>query len=200
MMRLRRIDVFQADSHAPRALPPLGGEYVFTELDAEQLAACRMGREKNRAQSFRARLAEGHRAVGFLDGNGDVACYLWVSGGDAGPRVAPFESGLRVRLDPAQIYIWDCRTDPAHEGRGLYRHGLARIMEGLAGLAVTASIVSRRENTRSARAIEAAGFRRTGVIYALSMWGLVLVLSGASLRVVRAGHCIGMPSFSPCSP
>lgn len=148
----------------------------FNRLGSESISSCALAAEKGRAGRFQQRFCDGHRAYGFVCDDGSVVSYIWVTGLDELPRVTPFEGGLSLRLPEGDVYIWDCRTEPAYEGRGLYRAGL----RALAGTGVSSGknrvwVVSRVENTRSCRAIESAGFQVVGRMTILCIGRQLLV-------------------------
>ena len=147
----RTIDCYRSSAEATTDLVPLQGNYRFRQFDAGDFLTSVLGQEKGRAETFAVRLKEGHEAWGYVDESDAIACYLWLTM-DANETVtANFECGLVAEIPAQTAYIWDCRSHPAHEGRGLYRHGLRKLRQiAFSRGAKTALIVTRRENVRSA--------------------------------------------------
>ena len=98
--------------------------YTFTELTPRDFRNCALASERGRLARFERRLADGYRSAGFRDVEGRVVSYIWMARGDAGPPSVRIWRDVRVLLQGQDVFFWDCRTDPVHEGRGLYRTGL----------------------------------------------------------------------------
>ncbi len=189
VIQRRVIDIFRAYPGETKALPALAEGYVFRRLADEDFAASPLG--KRRFANFQMRLAKGHQAWGYVTRDGSLACYLWLSGPLVTSHPPDFECGLRAEIPSGAAYIWDCRSDTANEGRGLYRHGLVTLSaHAFQSGARDVLIVSRRENVRSRRSIEAAGFRR---VVTLTCWRLLNLVAFAGMGMPglkRAGSII----------
>lgn len=133
--------------------------YTFAVLDAERLDRAPICALRGRAAKFRDRLAQGYGCVGYLDDKGIVRSYVWIAGGKGRPVEVPVWRGLRWQLPEGNVYFWDCRTDAAHEGRGLYRSALRLAAAQAAQDGMPAAwIESEVGNAASDRGIQAAGF------------------------------------------
>ena len=166
-------------------MPRLDAAYRFSALTDEHFNRCSLAREKQRAVQFRARLREGFRAYGFVHAQDEPVSYLWVSHGEDGVHATPFECGTRLHTDAEQIYIWDCRTHPDHEGRGLYRHGLRELAAIATRDRRAAYIVSRTDNGRSCAAIAGAGYLPLGTMTIIAAGPLTFVASRGRASAMR---------------
>jgi len=176
------------------SLPELGGGYKFEKLQSAHFRNSELGREKNRYVAFDERFRDGHEAWGYLDTDGQVAAYLWLSVAVDEPVVVPFECGLQGRIPTGNAYIWDCRVHTSHRGRGLYRHGLSTLRGLCAARKVSkVLIVTRCENTPSVSAISSVGFARFAVLKLNKAFGIVAVRSSAGLRILGVGGTIAIP-------
>lgn len=198
MIRSRVVDVFVADGHGA-GIPdsPVEG-YRFRRLTAADFEGSPLGQEKGRAGIFAQRIEQGHQPWGFVASDNSVACYLWLSAPRQGAAAPDFELGLRAAIQPDAAYIWDCRSDPRHERKGLYRHGLVSLVrQAMADGTKSVQIVTRRENIRSKHSIIAAGFQAAGEMRLYALAGFVAILGAGPFRIVRAGTAITLPGVSP---
>ena len=193
MIRRRTVDVFTArpgEVAAPAGSPD---GYRFRKLEAADFETSRLGQEKGRAQGFAKRIAQGHQPWGYLAPDGTVACYLWLSAPEFSEAPPDFELGLRARIPAGCAYVWDCRSDPRHERRGLYRHGLAALARCTADIgARSVLIVTRRENTRSRDSILAVGFRAAGTMRLFGLGNLVFIAGATGPALARAGSAVAL--------
>ena len=196
MIRRRTVDVFQAKPGETAAGSALAGDYRFRRLDAADFSASPLGQEKGRAKSFERRIGDGHQPWGYVAPDGTVACYLWLSAPQFGGAPPDFELGLRARIPSGAAYIWDCRSDPRHERKGLYRHGLAAVAHQAADAgARSVLIVTRCENARSRNSILATGFRPAGTMSLFGFGGFVLIVGGG-ISIACEGTAVALPGAS----
>lgn len=195
MIRGSNIGVFAATVSPTLDIPAIDPRYAFRRFDFATLSACNLAREKGRATTFEHRLSENHFAAGFIDPTDGVVSYLWASGPAIGSGQAPFEQGLHIRIPDGAVYIWDCRTDPRHRQRGLYRAGLAELLRWAAGIgAERAYIISDVANDVSSRAILDAGFDALSSMSLNRFGPLVLVTGSHGTSLRRTGSVIGLPN------
>lgn len=180
------------------ALDPSAGDqapdgYTFTDLTARDFLNCPLAAERGRLPRFEERLSNGYRCAGFRDAEGFVVSYIWIASGDVGPSSVAIWRDVRVSLQRRDIFLWDCRTDPAHVKRGLYRSGLR-----IAGtrLAATGSrrafIETDVKNAASRRGIVGAGFLPAEELTLFASMGLYWIRSDtAGLRRIRAPLRLG---------
>lgn len=188
----RRVVVFS------RGLEPSTGEhapdgYAFTDLTARDFLSCALAAERGRLPRFEQRLSDGYRCAGFRDAAGRVVSYIWIARGNTGPSSVAIWRDVKVSLQPHDVFFWDCRTDPAHVRRGLYRSGL-RIAG--ARLAVAGSrrafIETDSDNAASRRGIVGAGFVPAEELTLIASAGLYWIRSEtAGLRRIKAPIRLG---------
>jgi hypothetical protein len=178
IVRRRDSALFRFDAAAPAPPDPPG--YRFAGLGFDALENAPLALARGRAAKFRARLDQGYACAGYRDADGVVRSYVWIAGGAAGPHAVPVWRGLRWRLAPDEIYLWDCRTEPGHEGRGLYRAALWRAArDALTAGARAVWIESETANRASIRGIEAAGFAAAVPLAAWHALGVTFWRAGA---------------------
>jgi GNAT superfamily N-acetyltransferase len=184
--------LFRMDAvHACGARPAATDAYTIARLDAAMLSRSPLVAQRGRAAKFLRRLEIGYDCVGFLDGDGIVRSYVWIAGGAGRPDIVPVWRGLKWRLVGQDAYFWDCRTDPAHEGRGLYRRALIfAAAQAAGGGATRAWIETETRNQPSMRGISAAGFTPAAE---LDAWNIL----GATFW--RAEKRLPRPAFAPVS-
>ncbi len=192
-IRLRRIVIYRA------ALPggaagPVPDALGFRALGPDDFLRGAIFREKNRANHFARQLEAGHRCYGFVTREGKAASYLWLSSPRLGTPTAPFELGLDCRIPGDAAYIWDCRVHPSYRNRGLYRHGLNRMMALAAESGAAAAIIaSETDNAASNVAIVGAGFRAQHAVRVVLLMGrFVIVAARGGLTVHRPGDTIAL--------
>lgn len=190
MIAHRRSSLFRlAAAAAPAAAVSNPDSYVLAALDAATIAKAPLAALRGRAAKFTKRLELGYRCVGYLDAAGIVRSYVWIAGGGTGPETVPVWRNLRWRLSAGDTYLWDCRTDPAHEGRGLYRCALrAAAAQAAARGSRDVWIESEIGNEASTRGIRAAGFAPAASLEAWHALGVTLW---------RAGGGLPKPAFAP---
>jgi hypothetical protein len=133
--------------------------YTFTDLTARDFRECALAAERGRLPRFEERLSNGYRCAGFRDVEGRVVSYIWIASGDAGPSSVVIWRDVRVSLAKLDIFFWDCRTDPAHVRRGLYRTGLRMAGARLASAGSRRAFIETDvDNAPSRRGIVGAGF------------------------------------------
>ncbi len=162
--------------------------YTFIELTSGDFRNCALAGERGRRPRFEQRLSEGYRCAGFRDAEGRVVSYIWIARGDAGPSSVAIWRDIRVSLHGKDAFFWDCRTDPAHEGRGLYRTGLCMAGMCLAQEAGTlrAFIETEPGNAASRRGIGRAGFLPAAELTLFATAGVYWMRTAAGgLRRVR---------------
>ena len=192
LIESRKVAAFQSvDGIGSQALAWPDG-YKFEWLGEEQLTRSSMAQEKGRLANFVSRIDQGHQVAGFLDAEGNVASYLWVS---HGPTVAPFEGGLRLDVEPDHIYIWDCRTDVKHQRRGLYVSGLKCLLGQAHAKGRSVQIVSRVQNISSVKAIRMSGFADVGTMRIFGLDRLRLTQFGFLIGVRLKGQTIRFPTL-----
>lgn len=133
----------------------------FTELNPSGLDKSPLFSERGRHERFSRRFTEGHRCFGFVASDGTPLSYLWLTRRDQGARI-PIGLGVNLLPGTDDAYIWDCRTDQAAQGRGLYRDGL-RHLAALAKNEAAANvwIDCAPDNIASRAGIAAAGFHQS---------------------------------------
>ena len=167
--------------------------YTFSELTPRDFRNCALASERGRLARFERRLADGYRTAGFRDAEGRVVSYIWMARGDAGPPSVRIWRDVRVLLEGQDVFFWDCRTDPAHEGRGLYRTGLRMAGTRLAHAGSRrAFIETDPANAVSRRGIGGAGFLPAGELTLIATAGLYWMRTAAGgLRRVTAPLRLG---------
>lgn len=150
-------DVKSAVIGTPMNLPGLTFQPVEAALfEKEQIFAVR-----SRWKTFRDRVGQRHLCYGFLNPDGAVVSYIWISGDATKAVSVPFEfPGFRILIRPGSAYIWDCFTAPPYRQQGLYRQGL------LNGIAICSNkevekayIYCAAANIPSRNGILSAGFK-----------------------------------------
>ena len=137
------------------------------ELGASDLDERRSPIFQGRASRFRRRLEEGHELLAILEA-GRVASYFWIS--PAGVSV-PLGLGVSFVVPEEACYIWDCRTDAASRGRGLYRGGLLALRSRAVGRCGECLIAVEWSNAAAISAMQAAGFEGVRCRYRLARAG-----------------------------
>jgi len=161
LVRRRRYRFFSAP--VGLSLDASFGGYEFRELAAADFQSTGFFQQQGRARRFVARLDDGHRCFGFVDGSNAVA-YFWLTR----EGVAPLSFDLGLTLPPDGAYVWDCRTDQGHARRGLYREGLLR-MRALHRFG-SVWISCERDNVASVKGIEGAGFAGRFEVELAKVW------------------------------
>lgn len=185
MVYSRTLDPAQTD-HAPAG-------YTFVDLMARDFRNCELARHRGRLPRFEQRLMDGYRCAGFRDADGHVVSYIWIALGDSGPSSVAIWRDVKVSLRDKDAFFWDCRTDPLHEGRGLYRTGLRMAGTRLAqGGSRRAFIETEPDNAASRRGIEGAGFLPATELTLVATAGVYWMRTATDgLRRVRAPLCLG---------
>lgn len=137
---------------APAPVETVNG-LKFRQLDISDFRRDPVFQEKNRAEHFIELVRQGHICNGYVTTDDRVASYIWHS-----VMPAPFELGLTFKASHLDAYLWNCRTTPEFENRGLYRMGLKNCMNLIP--APRTWIVTNQDNPASKKGIEEAGFRR----------------------------------------
>lgn len=157
---------------APRA------EVTFGEATAERAsieAALAQAMELAEPDEIRRRLAAGSRCfvalvAGEIGGEigGEIAGYGWVSRGVE--RIGELERWFRMQ--PDEVYIWDCATLPPYRRRGVYAALLVHMVSMMRADGVRRVwIGAARDNHASLRGFARAGFRPVAsVAYARALW------------------------------
>jgi ribosomal protein S18 acetylase RimI-like enzyme len=139
-----------------------------TTADAERLAAA-MGLPDTGA--VLARLRGGRRCF-WLQVDGQIACYGWVTRG--AEEVGELERLFHLRDDEA--YIWDCATLPEWRGRRCYSALLSQIAHRMRDEQVARCwIGASRQNQPSIRAFGNAGFVPVVDVLYRRLWRLTLM-------------------------
>jgi RimJ/RimL family protein N-acetyltransferase len=178
----RRI-FFIASEEAKTPVTPQN--YRFVEFSEQDFAQSSLAQMRDRPKVFRFRLSKGHRCYGWRDKDGQIASYLWLS--EPTLSDAPWMCELKFMIAPETAYIWDCRTAPGHENRGLYTAGLGQVRRLAAAAGATRVLIDcAPENIPSVRAIEKAGFRHAGDVQLRRIGPLCLVrVNGRKWRPVN---------------
>ena len=194
--RFRRVRTFRFRLGDPLpALADVDGPFDFRPLDRADFERDAIFQETERRAHFIRRLEDAHRCHGFVDTEGNVASYLWVTAPAFGVSEAPFEEGLFGRVAPNETYIWDCRTGRPFRGAGFYREGLKRSLVLARGNGSEhAWIVCDRDNLASVKGISAAGFADAGGLLLCRVLDLVVVLGGG-LRVAKRGRAVAIGNW-----
>lgn len=137
------------------------------ELAAADLESTCSPMLKARASRYGLRLQDGHALFAVTDA-GRVAAYLWASG--AGAEV-PLGLGVSFVVPDDMVYVWDCRTDPASQGRGFYRRGLEALRRRYAGRCRRCLVAAEWANAPAIRAMRAAGFEERSLSYRILRLG-----------------------------
>jgi len=160
----------RALSEADTGTAPVG--YVFSDLTRRDLEVCALAHEKNRMARFERRLADGYRCAGFRDPLGQVVSYIWIAQGGEGPSTVAIWRDVRISLDPGDVFFWDCRTEPAHERRGLYRQALRIAAARLAVRGMRRGwIETEPDNSPSRKGIAGAGFEQAAALTIVNVVG-----------------------------
>ena len=119
--------------------------------------------------------------------------YIWIACGDAGPSNVAIWRDVRVSLQRRDVFFWDCRTDPAHVRRGLYRSGLRIAGTRLARTGSRCAFIETDvDNAASRRGIIGAGFLPAEELTLIASVGLYWIrCDTAWLRRVRAPLRLG---------
>jgi ribosomal protein S18 acetylase RimI-like enzyme len=136
---------------APR--PRLAAQFARVDAEAAPLLARAMGLDD--PAPVLQRFARQCRCYGaWVDGA--LAAYGWVTFDEE--RIG--ELGVRFRLAPGEVYIWDCATLPAYRGQRLYPALLGYIVKELQteGLQL-AWIGADTDNLASQKGFRLAGFQ-----------------------------------------
>lgn len=160
LLRLRRL-VGQVKIHFFVASPATESPetcFSFRELTANDIQSAALFSAPGRRQAFAQRLTEGHRCFGFCDAEKAVA-YFWLS--EPGATAPPLGAGAQLLIPNGMSYIWDCRTDEAYQGQGLYRQGLLMLRQRVSG---DVMIAADPVNRASLAGIRAAGFVSLGPV------------------------------------
>ncbi len=180
---------FVAETDADLAPPSSRKGVRFSSLDRSHLDASLL-QKKGRAQRFAERLEVGHEWYGFLDDDGSLASYIWLSRHDRIGQPVPFAGPFSLSLQAGDAYVWDCRTDTRYRGRGLYPDALGHVRRTIARDCTHIWINCETSNDASRRAIAKAGFRATRKCTAIGLGGRMVLLSG--LRLVRSRRTVGL--------
>lgn len=133
--------------------------YAFAELSRADLDGCALAAQRGRMARFEWRIEQGYRCAGFRDSQGQVVSYIWIAQGREGPSSVAIWRDVRISLVADDVFFWDCRTAPEHEGRGLYRSALRLAADRLATSGSRrAWIETEPGNLASRRGITGAGF------------------------------------------
>lgn len=160
-------------------------DYQFAELSEADFKQSSLVQTRDRPQVFSLRLSWGHRCYGWRDRQGQIAGYLWLS--DCNALNTPWMFDVNLTMHPDCVYIWDCRTAPGHENRGLYTAGLTRLRQLAADKGGgTALIDCAPDNAASIRAIEKAGFRRMSNVELWNVGPLRLLHTAVGWRAISA--------------
>jgi len=167
---------------------------MFRQLGPDDFASASLFQAGNRAQRFTARLDGPHACYGYVADTGEVAAYIWVSRRTDGACEVPLAQNIRLSLAPGELYIWDCRTSPTFESRGLYRRALRRALGlGRDDGADVAAICCHHDNLASIKGISAAGFEQTAVVRVCRLLWLRAVGRSARLPFVAwRGGSVGL--------
>jgi GNAT superfamily N-acetyltransferase len=129
------------------------------------------------------RFSAGDRACMLLE-SGQVLAYVWFHAVEHEDE----NLGVRFRLGPTEIWLFDAMVAADHRGRGLYprllrsaaadlwNDGFSRIL-----IAVEAS------NHNSMRAHRAVGARNTGSLHATRILGMTFLYDGSHFRIRWTG-------------
>jgi RimJ/RimL family protein N-acetyltransferase len=103
-----------------------------------------------------------HRPAYGIWADGMIVTYGWVA-----YTAEPLgNSGVTFRVRPGDVYIYDCATRPAYQGRGYYTallRGIAADLAGRHGLS-RAWIATEAGNIASQRGIDHAGFTQVAYV------------------------------------
>ena len=161
---------------------------VFKTLCKENLSLCPMAQEKNRLDSFKRRLEDGHTCLGHVDKkNSTVISYFWVTKS----YNAAFDFGLQISVNDNETYIWDCRVNEDSRGQGLYKHGLSEITKRSSNV----YIISEQSNFKSCRAIEKAGFRKILEFSFVKILKSVFFIANRRVKYICASSFITLTHF-----
>jgi len=188
----RRVVVFSRELDSSSEDKPPDG-YTFTDLTARDFRNCALAAERGRLPRFDERLSNGYRSVGFRDAEGRVVSYVWIACGDTGPSSVSIWRDVRVSLQRRDVFFWDCRTDPAHVRRGLYRSSLLIAGTRLARSGSRRAFIETDvNNAGSRRGIVGAGFLPAEELTLIASVGLYWIRSHtAGLRRIRAPLQLG---------
>jgi len=143
----------------------------WTKLDTAHVERL-FADDHNRVAVFHRYLSTGQAGIA-LERNDEWLAYGWLATPTSGP---PDHVPGSAR---GRYWIHYCRTSERHQGRGLYRQTIHRLLneaEARAGAPSAVWIDTREDNAAARRGIERVGFEPDGVI---SLWRL----PKASLRL-----------------
>lgn len=177
VLYVNMVDIFERDLRGRATAGPAGREIRWaTAQDLEMLAA--FGGER---RELEARFARGAR-VAVLERRGRPLARCWF---ETGQHERP---GLRYRLAPGDVWMWDAYVLPEFRRRGLFRrlNDFAAREYRRAGYVRVLSAVETL-NRNSVRAHLALGARLRARMFCLSLFGLNLIHVGQWMRVGRWG-------------
>lgn len=99
--------------------------FLFRELTIEDIEQSDIFFVKSRVSRYKNNLSNGHRCFGFVNAQGKVISYLWLSVFD---KIPPLTKSVSLVINPGLAYIWDCRTSENYMRQGLYKSGLINLM------------------------------------------------------------------------
>lgn len=189
MIQIRRGIFFMKKSINPASIVKLGRDsvYTFGKISCDQISRDPLFAARGKVERFTERLKAGHHCFGFLDSNGAVVYYMWVTQARERPVAAPFYLGVLMVVPSGSSYIWDCFTAPEHRRRGLYSNGLLEAtMHSTEAGAWHVLICCAKENTASISVILSAGFSQ---LFEYSVTGF------AGVRLIQKGPRVWGATF-----
>jgi hypothetical protein len=183
MVFARRDAVFYGRALDPSETAAAPAGYVFQELAGVDLEQCELARQRGRLARFRDRLEQGYRCAGFRGPEGQVVSYIWIARSSGEPASVRIWRDARVSVPQNDVFFWDCRTAPAHTGRGLYRSALRISGACLAREGARhAWIETEPDNLSSRRGIAAAGFTPVAELSMVDIVGMRWLRASANGR------------------
>ena len=144
-------------------------QFTFRKLSEADLSRYPVFSVMNRFQRYMHNMRHGHLCYGFFTSKNDLASYLWISLGSISDLVIPYGK-LRVALSDQQSYIWDCRTIPDFQRKGLYIDGLCIAKQICVEHGATDIYISADPaNVPSQRRIMSAGFKPCGEVKVITL-------------------------------
>jgi hypothetical protein len=114
---------------------------------------------------WRKRFHDGHQMLAFRDiDTNSIKSYLWFTNPSLGAKLVPWELAWSIKVDSSLSYIWDCRTLPESQGKGLYTTGLDELIYTSHSQQKLPIIYCAVENVASQKGIVRSGFKPLGTV------------------------------------
>ena len=172
------MNVIAMEVSCAAALPALAAQYRGRFLNKDALLPFTKDPEYQMTEPFLDdAFATGNECYAISDGD-ILASYCWY-----GKVSSPISDELAVDYSPAYVYVWKAYTHPDYRGRRLHALGMAQALHayrerGYAGLLCMVEA----NNYRSFNSVYRLGFKNTGRIYVVRLFGRHFVYHTAACR------------------